>query len=158
MICYWNIIRVNYSISIYHVVQHENIAISLSVLQRFGSAFLTPYKFWMFREVWWYIIYVWYFYNKCKRPNHARCKIPNPYIEYTVIWRRKKSDYFWARVYTWGSRCCTVLWYVPSGPIVLFACNVSAVSILVPLSTINISTTLNFKCLIVDVAVVFCWF
>ena len=48
--------------------------------------------------------------------------------------------------------------FVASGPTVLFTCNVLAMSILVPLSTVNISTTSNCQCLIVDVAVVFCRF
>ena len=49
------------------------------------------------------------------------------------------------------------IWYdtVASGPIVLFTCNVLAMSILVPLSTVNISTTSNCQCPIVRVAVVF---
>ena len=47
---------------------------------------------------------------------------------------------------------------VVSGPTVLFTCNVLAMSILVPLSTVNISTTSNCLCPIVCVAVVFCQF
>ena len=50
------------------------------------------------------------------------------------------------------------IYNVASGPIVLFTCNVLAMSILVPLSTVNISTTSNCQCLIVHVAVVFCRF
>ena len=48
--------------------------------------------------------------------------------------------------------------HVASGPTVLFTCNVLAMSILVPLSTVNISTTSNCQCLIADVAVAFCRF
>ena len=46
-------------------------------------------------------------------------------------------------------------WNVASGPTVLFTCNVLAMSILVPLWTVNISTTSNCQCLIVDDVVVF---
>ena len=45
-----------------------------------------------------------------------------------------------------------------SWPTVLFTCNVLAMSILIPLSTVNSSTTLNCQRLIVHVVVIFAGF
>ena len=103
-------------ICIYHAVQHNNIAIFMSALQGFGSAFSKPYYIWMFTQAWRYSTQSWYFPQQMQKTSSCNMKNSNLYIEnkYHYLTSQKNPITFEQRCIIQMIKWC-ICTYSPNG-------------------------------------------